>query len=169
MPTGKGDWTVMSDETTTPDVEVTTAATAVAEPPVSSARTPLFGGNTGGLLRSAETEEKYYITWTGKAGQVFEMPTGGSATMVEGTNILYLPRKETCLALGTQLRDYKIKEYKVYRVVAGEDAVLVYPKDGVVSEKSNAGREPVNYVPRNIGSNPEPATLKFSGTRTYDA
>ncbi len=159
----------MSDETTTPEVATAVAEPTVAESTVSSARTPLFGGNTGGLLRAAETEEKYYITWTGKAGQVFEMPTGGSATMVDGTNMLYLPRKETCLALGTQLRDYKIKEYKVYRVIAGEEPVLVYPKDGVVSEKSNAGREPVNYVPRKIGSNPEPVTVKFSGTRTYDA
>lgn len=27
---------------------------------------PTFGGSTGGWLRSAETEEKYAITWTSK-------------------------------------------------------------------------------------------------------
>ena len=36
---------------------------------------PTFGGSTGGWLRSAETEEKYAITWTSKKEQVFEMPT----------------------------------------------------------------------------------------------
>jgi photosystem I subunit II len=46
--------------------------------------TPIFGGSTGGLLRAAETEEKYFITWNSKDEQVFEMPTGGAATMVSG-------------------------------------------------------------------------------------
>ncbi|MGK7906615.1 MAG: photosystem I reaction center subunit II PsaD [Synechococcus sp.] len=136
---------------------------------VADAKTPIFGGNTGGLLGAAESEEKYLITWTGKAGQVFEMPTSGAAVMVEGKNALYLPRKETCLALGAQLRDYKIKDYQIFRVLPGEEPVLLHPKDGVFPEKSNAGREAVNMVARNIGSNPEPATLKFSGTAPYDA
>ena len=136
---------------------------------VADAKTPIFGGNTGGLLGAAEKEEKYVITWTGKAGQVFEMPTSGAAVMVEGTNALYLPRKETCLALGAQLRDYKIKDYQIYRILPGEEPILVHPKDGVFPETSNEGRQPVNKVDRNIGSNPEPATLKFSGTATYDA
>ena len=136
---------------------------------VADAKTPIFGGNTGGLLGAAESEEKYLITWTGKAGQVFEMPTGGAAVMAEGKNALYLPRKETCLALGAQLRDYKIKDYQIFRVLPGEEPVLLHPKDGVFPEKSNAGREPVNMVARNIGSNPEPATLKFSGTAPYNA
>ena len=136
---------------------------------VADAKTPIFGGSTGGLLGAAEREEKYLITWTGKAGQVFEMPTSGAAVMVEGTNALYLPRKETCLALGAQLRDYKIKDYKIYRVLPGEEPVLVHPKDGVFPEKSNEGRATVNKVDRNIGSNPEPVTLKFTGTATYDA
>ncbi|MEN9219988.1 MAG: photosystem I reaction center subunit II, partial [Thermostichales cyanobacterium GMQP_bins_62] len=42
--------------------------------PRLGAATPIFGGSTGGLLRKAEVEEKYLITWTGKEGQVFEMP-----------------------------------------------------------------------------------------------
>jgi photosystem I subunit 2 len=144
------------------------AGTMTAGDPRQGARTPLFGGTTGGLLRAAEREEKYLITWTGKAGQVFEMPTSGSAVMVEGKNMLYLPRKETCLALGAQLRDYKVKDYQIFRIKPGEDPVLVHPKDGVFPEKSNAGREPVGKIDRNIGSNPEPIAVKFSGKNTFD-
>ncbi|WP_017327440.1 photosystem I reaction center subunit II PsaD [Synechococcus sp. PCC 7336] len=135
---------------------------------IADAKTPIFGGTTGGLLSAAEREEKYCITWTGKAGQVFEMPTSGAAVMVEGTNCIYLPRKETCLALGAQLRDYKIKDYKIYRILPGEEPVLVHPKDGVFPEKSNEGREMINKVDRNLGNNPEPVTVKFSDRETYD-
>ncbi len=65
---------------------------------------PTFGGSTGGWLRAAEVEEKYAITWTSLKEQIFEMPTGGSAIMRNGENLLYLARKEQCLALSTQLR-----------------------------------------------------------------
>jgi len=75
---------------------------------------PTFGGSTGGWLRSAETEEKYAITWTSKKEQIFEMPTSGSAIMQKGENLLYLSKKEQCLALGTQLRTlFKIQDYKI--------------------------------------------------------
>ena len=67
-------------------------------------QTPLFGGSTGGLLSKAFEEEKYAITWTSSKEQVFEMPTGGAATMRAGENLLYLARKEQCIALGAQLR-----------------------------------------------------------------
>jgi photosystem I subunit 2 len=69
---------------------------------------PTFGGSTGGWLRSAEVEEKYAITWTSPKEQIFEMPTGGAAIMRNGENLLYLARKEQCLALGTQLRRLKL-------------------------------------------------------------
>ena len=77
---------------------------------------PIFGGSTGGWLRAAEVEEKYAITWTSKKEQIFEMPTGGAAIMRSGENLLYLARKEQCLALGTQLRTFKITDYKIYRI-----------------------------------------------------
>ena len=67
---------------------------------------PTFGGSTGGWLRAAETEEKYAITWTSKKEQVFEMPTSGAAIMQSGENLLYLAKKEQCLALGTQFVIY---------------------------------------------------------------
>ncbi len=130
---------------------------------------PEFGGSTGGLLSAADREEKYVITWTGKAGQVFEMPTSGAATMVEGKNMLTLARKEQCLALGAQLiGDFKIKDYQIFRIVAGEDPVLVHPKDGVFPEKANEGRDKIGKVDRNIGNNPDPATYKFTGSNPWD-
>lgn len=63
---------------------------------------PIFGGSTGGWLRAAEVEEKYAITWVSNKEEIFEMPTGGAAVMREGENLVYLARKEQCLALGTQ-------------------------------------------------------------------
>lgn len=135
-------------------------------------QTPIFGGSTGGLLTKAETEEKYAITWTSPKEQVFEMPTGGAATMREGDNILYLARKEQCIALGGQLRTKfkpRIDNYKIYRVFPNGETQYLHPADGVFPEKVNQGREAVNSVGRNIGSNPSPATIKFSGRSTFDA
>jgi photosystem I subunit II len=131
-------------------------------------KTPIFGGSTGGLLSKADVEEKYAITWTSTKQQVFEMPTGGAATMVSGENLLYMARKEQCLALGTQLRKFKITDYKVYRIMPKGDTTLLHPNDGVFPEKVNAGREAVGSVARNIGSNPEPAKIKFTGKKAYD-
>ncbi|MCU0552594.1 MAG: photosystem I reaction center subunit II [Leptolyngbya sp. Prado105] len=129
---------------------------------------PLFGGSTGGLLTKALVEEKYAITWSSPKEQVFEMPMGGAATMRQGDNLLYLARKEHCLALGGQLRTKKITNYKIYRVFPNGEIQYLHPADGVFPEKVNEGRVAVNSVPRNIGSNPEPAKLKFSGRLPYD-
>jgi len=134
-------------------------------------QTPIFGGSTGGLLTKAETEEKYAITWTSSKQQVFEMPTGGAATMNEGENLLYLARKEQCLALGTQLRTKfkpKIDDYKVYCIYPSGETQYLHPADGVFPEKVNEGRAIVGSVPRSIGQNPNPATLKFSGKATFE-
>lgn len=131
---------------------------------------PLFGGSTGGLLTKALVEEKYAITWTSPKKQVFEMPTGGSATMNEGENLLYLSRKEQCIALGgQQLRTkFKITDYKIYRVFPNGETQYLHPADGVFPEKVNEGRPYVGKIDRNIGSNPEPATIKFSGKKPYE-
>jgi photosystem I subunit II len=131
---------------------------------------PLFGGSTGGLLTKAEVEEKYAISWTSAKEQVFEMPTGGAAIMRQGDNLLYLARKEQCLALGTQqLRaKFKINNYKIYRVFPDGSTEFLHPKDGVFPERVNPGREFNGKVDRNIGSNPEPITVKFTGKKTYD-
>ena len=136
-----------------------------------SGQTPVFGGSTGGLLKKAQLEEKYAITWTSPKEQVFEMPTGGSAIMRQGENLLYLARKEYCIALGgQQLRaKFKINNYKIYRVFANGEIEYLHPKDGVFPEKVNEGRPYVGKKDRNIGSNPEPAKLKFSGTYSYTA
>jgi len=134
-------------------------------------KTPKFGGSTGGLLTKANVEEKYAITWTSPKEQVFEMPTGGAAIMNEGENLLYLARKEQCLALGTQLRTKfkpRIEDYKIYRVYPSGEVQYLHPADGVFPEKVNEGRAFVGKVDRNIGKNPEPATLKFSGKAPYE-
>jgi photosystem I subunit 2 len=134
-------------------------------------QTPIFGGSTGGLLTKAAVEEKYAITWTSSKEQVFEMPTGGAAIMNEGENLLYLARKEQCLALGTQLRTKfkpKIQDYKIYRIYPNGEIQYLHPADGVFPEKVNEGREAVGTINRNIGKNPDPATVKFSGKAPYE-
>lgn len=136
-----------------------------------SGQTPIFGGSTGGLLKKADEEEKYVITWTSPKEQAFEMPTGGTAIMRQGQNKLELARKEYGIALGgQQLRTkFRITDYKIYRVYPNGETVLLHPKDGVFPEKVNPGREKVRYVDRNIGRNPDPAKLKFSGISTFDS
>ncbi len=131
---------------------------------------PLFGGSTGGLLSKAQIEEKYAITWTSPKEQVFEMPTGGAAVMRQGDNLLYLARKEQCIALGgQQLRaKFKINNYKIYRVFPNGDIEYIHPADGVFPEKVNQGRPYVGKKDRNIGSNPEPSKIKFSGQKPYE-
>lgn len=134
-------------------------------------QTPIFGGSTGGLLTKAAVEEKYAITWTSPKKQVFEMPTGGAAFMNEGENLLYLARKEQCLALGRQLRNKfkpRIEDYKIYRVFPSGETQYLHPADGVFPEKVNEGRGPVGSIARNIGANPDPSTIKFSGKATYE-
>ena len=136
-----------------------------------SGKTPIFGGSTGGLLTKAEVEEKYAITWSSKKEQVFEMPTGGAAIMNEGNNLLYLARKEQCLALGAQLRSNfkpRIQDYKVYRIFPSGEIQYLHPADGVFPEKVNEGREYNGKKDRRIGQNPQPATIKFSGKAPYE-
>jgi photosystem I subunit II len=136
-----------------------------------SGKTPKFGGSTGGLLTKAEVEEKYAITWTSSKEQVFEMPTGGAAIMNEGENLLYLARKEQCIALGAQLRTKfkpRIQDYKIYRVFPSGEIQYLHPADGVFPEKVNEGREYNGKIDRSIGQNPQPATIKFSGKATYE-
>ena len=143
----------------------------MAETTLSGAM-PKFGGSTGGLLTAAEVEEKYAITWTSTKEQVFEMPTGGAAIMNSGENLLYLARKEQCLALGTQLRTKfkpRIQDYKIYRVFPNGEVQYLHPADGVFPEKVNEGRPFNGKIDRKIGDNPEPSTLKFSGRNAYDA
>lgn len=135
-----------------------------------SGQTPIFGGSTGGLLTKAVVEEKYVITWTSPKEQAFELPTGGTAIMLQGKNKLEFARKEYCIALGgQQLRTkFKITDYKIYRVYPNGEVEYLHPKDGVFPEKVNPGRTKVRYVDRNIGNNPSPAKFKFSGQTPYD-
>ena len=128
---------------------------------------PEFGGSTGGWLQAAEKEEKYVMTWTNnrkkpaQEDNIFEMPTGGAAVMKQGPNLVYFARKEQCLALGKQLRtSFKINDYRVFRLLPSGEIQFIHPKDGVFPEKVNAGR---------VGKNPNPASIKFTGTASFEA
>lgn len=130
---------------------------------------PRFGGSTGGWLRAAQFEEKYAITWTSKKEQIFEMPISGAAVMEQGENLLYLAKKEQCLALGAQLRlKFKIQDYKIYRVFPNSEIQYLHPKDGVFPEKLNEGRIGVGNIDHSIGKNPQPISVKFTGKNTFD-
>ncbi|GLJ22054.1 hypothetical protein SUGI_0413260 [Cryptomeria japonica] len=129
---------------------------------------PIFGGSTGGLLRKAQVEEFYVITWESPKEQIFEMVTGGAAIMRQGPNLLKLARKEQCLALGNRLRSkYKIN-YQFYRVFPNGEVQYLHPKDGVYPEKANPGRKGVGLNMRNIGKNVNPIEVKFTGKQPYE-
>ena len=137
---------------------------------------PEFGGSTGGWLESAEMEEKYVMTWinsnnkTSVEDNIFEMPTGGAAVMKQGQNLVYFARKEQCLALGKQLRtSFKINDYRVFRLLPSGEIQFIHPKDGVFPEKVNEGRVAVGKREFSIGKNPNPASIKFTGTASFEA
>merc|ERR1711937_30211 len=125
---------------------------------------PIFGGSTGGLLRKAQVEEFYVITWDSKKEQIFEMPTGGAAITREGPNLLKLARKEQCHALLTQLRTKFKTDACYYRVFPNGEVQYLHPKDGVYPEKVNAGRVQANGNMRRIGQNVNPIKVKFTGS-----
>tara|TARA_Y100001968_G_scaffold149093_1_gene136333 strand:+ start:251 stop:688 length:438 start_codon:yes stop_codon:yes gene_type:complete len=137
---------------------------------------PEFGGSTGGWLQAAENEEKYVMTWINnlkkpaQENNIFEMPTGGAAIMKPGPNLVYFARKEQCLALGKQLRtSFKINDYRVFRLLPSGEIQFIHPKDGVFPEKVNEGRIAVGKREFSIGKNPNPASIKFTGTSSFEA
>merc|ERR1719373_1237 len=134
---------------------------AVWSPPKLDPNTPcpIFGGSTGGLLRKAQVEEFYVITWEAKKEQIFEMPTGGAAIMREGPNLLKLARKEQCLILTSQLRTKFKSPACFYRVFPNGEVQYLHPADGVYPEKVNKGRKPANQSMRRIGQNTQPVNL----------
>nr|AYO28734.1 photosystem I subunit II [Neotessella volvocina]AYO28777.1 photosystem I subunit II [Neotessella volvocina] len=132
---------------------------------------PEFAGSTGGWLEAAETEEKYVMTWTNKSSEenLFEMPTGGTAKMRLGLNLVYMARKEQCLALGKQLRgSFKINDYRIFRILPSGEVQFLHPKDGNFPEKVTDGRIAVGKRDFSIGKNPNPGAIKFTGKTTYE-
>lgn len=129
---------------------------------------PIFGGSTGGLLRKAQVEEFYVITWESGKEQIFELPTGGAAIMRLGPNLLKLARKEQCLALGSRLRSKFKIDYQFYRVFPNGEVQYLHPKDGVYPEKVNAGRKGVGLNLRTIGKNLNPIAVKFTGKNAFE-
>jgi photosystem I subunit 2 len=136
---------------------------------------PEFGGSTGGWLSAAENEEKYVMTWTNDRKKlatqdnIFEMPTGGAAIMRQGPNLVYFARKEQCLALGKQLRtNFKINDYRIFRLLPSGETQFLHPKDGVFPEKVNEGRVAIGKREFSIGKNVNPGSIKFTGIATYE-
>jgi photosystem I subunit 2 len=123
---------------------------------------PTFEGCTGGWLKAAEFEEKYVITWQSSHEKYFEMPIGGSAKLNIGLNLFYFSRKEQCLALGKQLRsEFKIIDYKIFRLNIGKGIEFLHPKDGVFPEKVNKNRFVVGKKNFSIGKNTNPCYFKY--------
>ena len=72
------------------------------------------------------------------------MPIGGAAIMRNGENLLYLARKEQCLALGTQLRTFKINNYKIYRIFPSGEVqcrCLVYTYIGRLRRQDDGNQQ----------------------------
>ena len=129
---------------------------------------PIFGGSTGGLLRKAQVEEFYVLTWESPKEMIFEMPTGGAAIMRKGPNLLKLARKEQCLALLNSMRAKNKINGCIYRVFPSGEVQYLHPKDGVYPEKVNKGRVGVNNNMRSIGKNVNAASIKFGGKLNAD-
>merc|ERR1711924_580150 len=96
----------------------------------------------GGLLRKAQVEEFYVITWDAK--------------------------KEQSLALTTQLRSKFKTNASFYRVFPNGEVQYLHPADGVYPEKVNKGRKGANQNLRRIGQNTQPIKVKFSGKGAID-
>ena len=130
---------------------------------------PRFVQSTGGMPPLAFVEERYGITWNSQEERGFELPTGGAALMHEGANVMYFARKEQCLALSRQLKKLKpgVKEYKVYRIIEGEEPALVHTSDDK-PEKLNKERKQVNTNMRKINENVSQHSLKFTDRNTFD-
>merc|ERR1712216_592433 len=129
---------------------------------------PIFKGSTGGLLRKAQVEEFYVITWDAKKEHIFEAPNGGAAIMRQGPNLLKLARKEQCLALTSQLRTKFKTDAFFYRVLPDGEVQYIHPADGTYPEKVKKGRKGVNQNMRRIGQNPQAVKVKFTGMGPMD-
>ncbi|CAL6424827.1 unnamed protein product [Bathycoccus prasinos] len=112
---------------------------------------PIFGGSTGGLLRKAQVEEFYVLTWKRRKNKSLK------CRLVE-----------QCMALVTTFRAKKIANGCIYRVFPSGEVQYLHPKDGVYPEKVNAGRVGANQNMRSIGKNTNPVNVKFQGKGTFD-
>ena len=57
----------------------------------------------------------------------------------------------------------------MFRILPSGEVQFIHPKDGVFPEKVNAGRVAVGKREFSIGKNPNPASIKFTGTETFEA
>jgi photosystem I subunit 2 len=87
------------------------------------------------------------MVWKATREQLFEMPSGGTAKMRRGINVLKQARKEQCICMASRLqRSFKVNS-SIFKVVAeggGEKVEHLHPIDGVYPEKLRGGRRGVN-------------------------
>jgi len=152
--------------------QIRAAAAKIKRPEdlLESSMFPMYAGSTGGYISKA-TRERHAITWTAKAENQFEMPTGGIAIMNKGENLCYFRKKEQALMVGKQLRKMKIDNYKIFRVAKDGTVTFMHPADGVFPEKVNKGRVQVNGRPFTVYQNPQPNELKWTKyhMKSYEA
>jgi photosystem I subunit II len=131
---------------------------------------PAYSGGTGGYMSRA-TRQRHAITWTSKEEHLFMMPIGGWAIMNKGENLCYFRKKEQCIALGKDLRKFKIEDYKIYRLEKDGTVKFMHPADGVFPEKVKPGRVQVNGRPFTVAQNPCPGALIWTKyhKRSYEA
>jgi photosystem I subunit 2 len=111
---------------------------------------PIFNEIDNSKKKLNKIQEKYVICWRSSKEHVFELPTGGTALMRKGENILYFSRKEQCLALIPLFKIFKVTDLICFRFFRNCEIQYLYPKDGMIPDKVNAGRLLVNYVPNSI-------------------
>jgi photosystem I subunit 2 len=88
--------------------------------------------------------------------------------MEDGSNVVMFAKKEQCLSLGVQLRDFfKITNYKIFRGFPNGEIEYLHPKDGVFPEKASLGRTFFGHNSGTVGCNVEPVSVKFKLFDTY--
>jgi photosystem I subunit 2 len=97
---------------------------------------PTFGGSTGGYAQLKLKKNMRSLGQVQKSKYLKCLLVVQQLCVME--NLLYLARKEQCLALGTQLRTFKINNYKIYRIFPSGEVQYLHPKDGVFPEKSKS-------------------------------
>ncbi|KAL0393079.1 UNVERIFIED_CONTAM: Photosystem I reaction center subunit II, chloroplastic [Sesamum radiatum] len=129
---------------------------------------PIFSGSTGGLLRKAQVEEFYVITWDSSKEQMFEMPTGGVAIMRQGPQLAETDPERAVSGAGDEAEIQVQDQVPVYKCFPNGEVQYLHPKDGVYPEKVNPGRTGVGQNMRSIGKNVSPIEVKFTGKQVYD-
>ncbi|KAL0308142.1 UNVERIFIED_CONTAM: Photosystem I reaction center subunit II, chloroplastic [Sesamum calycinum] len=115
-----------------------------------------------GLLRKAQVEEFYVITWDSSKEQMFEMPTGRLAIMRQGPQLAETDPEEQCLALGTRLRSkYKDQVPVLQGVPETVSPVFAPERRGVPGEGESGSDQSRAEYEVDWEKNVSPIEVKF--------